>query len=143
MLVISTPEASVQVTTHFSLRPFMLVFAIIVTTGSVDAVSESFVPASPAADSLYTLFTDAPLQSGSTQTPAATTLPAAPAPRGFFTRLGHAYLDDWTVNSNGQPPAPEPARRGTPAPLNSPPFPGADWPLGGTLEIGAPDYSTY
>jgi hypothetical protein len=78
-------------------------------------------------------------------TPApASTPPAAPTPkRGFFTRLGHAYLDDWTVDSNGSPAAPEPARRGTPRPLNSPPFPGADWPIGGTVVIGAPDYNTY
>jgi hypothetical protein len=66
-----------------------------------------------------------------------------PPQRGFFTRLGHAYLDDWTVDSSGAPPAPDPPRRGTPAPLNSPPFPGADWPIGGTVGIGAPDYNTY
>ncbi len=71
-------------------------------------------------------------------------VPSAPAPqRGFFTRLGHAYLDDWTVDSNGSPASPEPARRGTPRPLNSPPFPAADWPIGGTVVIGAPDYGTY
>ena len=63
--------------------------------------------------------------------------------RGFFTRLGHAYLDDWTVDSSGSPAAPEPARRGTPRPLNSPPFPSADWPIGGTVVIGAPDYGSY
>src|SRR5580698_8587774 len=37
----------------------------------------------------------------SPQTPTAASVPAAPAPaqrRGFFTRLGHAYLDDWTVD---------------------------------------------
>jgi hypothetical protein len=80
------------------------------------------------------------------QTAPATagTTPAAPtAKRGFFTRLGHAYLDDWTVDSNGAPAAPEPARRGTPRPLNSPPFPSADWPIGGTVVLGAPDYQTY
>jgi Putative beta-barrel porin-2, OmpL-like. bbp2/Carboxypeptidase regulatory-like domain len=88
---------------------------------------------------------------GPAATPAAA-VPSAPAvastvaPKqkpGFFTRLGHAYLNDWTVDSNGSPAPPEPVRRGTPAPLNSPPFPGADWPIGGTVEIGAPDYGTY
>jgi hypothetical protein len=68
--------------------------------------------------------------------------PAA-AKRGFWVRLGHAYIDDWTSSSNGSPQAPAPARRGTPAPLNSPPFPGADWPIGGTVVMGAPDYQTY
>jgi Putative beta-barrel porin-2, OmpL-like. bbp2/Carboxypeptidase regulatory-like domain len=91
---------------------------------------------------------DLKLQDGADASPqaAAAPIPAAPAPtqkRGFFTRLGHAYLDDWTVDSSGAPPAPTPERRGTPAPLNSPPFPGADWPIGGTVEIGAPDYNTY
>src|SRR5580704_81777 len=67
-----------------------------------------------------------------------------PAPqRGFFTRLGHAYLDDWTVDSNGSPNSPESPRRGTPRPLNSPPFPSADWSIGGTVPIGAPDYNSY
>jgi Putative beta-barrel porin-2, OmpL-like. bbp2 len=72
-------------------------------------------------------------------TPGTASLPQ----RGFFTRLGHAYLDDWTVDSNGAAPSPEPARRGTPRPLNSPPFPSADWPIGGTVVVGAPDYGSY
>ena len=63
--------------------------------------------------------------------------------RGFFSRLGHAYTDDWKSNFSDLPPAPDPPRRGTPAPLSSPPFPSADWPIGGTVEIGAPDYQTY
>ena len=33
----------------------------------------------------------------------------------------------------------EPQRRGLPAPLDSPPFPGSDWPLGGSQLIGVPD----
>lgn len=76
-------------------------------------------------------------------TPSPTQASSQPEKRGFFTRLGHAYLDDWTVDSNGAPASPAPERRGNPAPLNSPPFPGADWPIGGTVAIGAPDYNTY
>src|SRR5258707_1010079 len=34
---------------------------------------------------------------------------------------------------------PEPQRLGLPAPLDSPPFPSADWPLGGSQLIGVPD----
>jgi hypothetical protein len=34
---------------------------------------------------------------------------------------------------------PEPQRLGLPAPLDSPPFPTADWPLGGSQLIGVPD----
>ncbi len=93
---------------------------------------------------------DLELQANAAASPqkAATPPPAAPVAaftpkQGFFTRLGHAYLDDWTVDSNGLPASSEPTRRGTPRPLNSPPFPGADWPIGGTVVIGAPDYSSY
>jgi Putative beta-barrel porin-2, OmpL-like. bbp2/Carboxypeptidase regulatory-like domain len=79
-----------------------------------------------------------------TATTAAAPQPTTPpAKRGFMTRWGHAYLDDWTVDSSGAPAAPAPERRGTPAPLNSPPFPSADWPIGGAPVIGAPDYQTY
>lgn len=35
----------------------------------------------------------------------------------------------------------EPPRRGLPSPLDSPPFPSSEWPLGGTPLIGAPDTS--
>jgi hypothetical protein len=109
----------------------MLIFTFSVIAGGVEAFSETnFHPASPTPDSLYTLFADAPAQPPAVK-------------RGFFTRLGHAYLDDWTVDSNGSPASAEPARRGTPPPLNSPPFPSADWPIGGTVVIGAPDYGSY
>jgi Putative beta-barrel porin-2, OmpL-like. bbp2 len=60
---------------------------------------------------------------------------------GFFSRWGKAYLADWTGTAATDPNAPK--RRGTPPPIASPPFPGADWPIGGTQEIGAPDYLTY
>jgi hypothetical protein len=60
---------------------------------------------------------------------------------GFFARWGKAYLADWTGTSLVDPNAPK--RRGTPVPIPSPPFPASDWPIGGTQEIGAPDYSTY
>jgi hypothetical protein len=60
---------------------------------------------------------------------------------GFFARWGKAYLADWTNTTAVDPNAPK--RRGTEAPISSPPFPGADWPIGGTQEIGAPDYQSY
>ncbi len=74
---------------------------------------------------------------------AAGAPPTATPQRGFMTRLGHAYLDDWTVDSSGAPAAPAAERRGWAAPLSSPPFPSADWPIGGTVVLGAPDYQTY
>lgn len=56
----------------------------------------------------------------------------------FFGRFARAYADDWKgVGDSG----PEPARRGFPAPVTSPPFPFSDWPYGGSPTIGAPDAS--
>ena len=60
---------------------------------------------------------------------------------GFFARWGKAYLADWTNTTATDANAPK--RRGMEAPISSPPFPGADWPIGGTQEIGAPDYQSY
>ena len=67
----------------------------------------------------------------------------APALTGnFFQRLDKAYLNDWRPDPNAAA-TPLPLRRGYPAPLDSPPFPGSDYSIGGTPIIGAPDTSTY
>ncbi len=84
----------------------------------------------------------APAQAASSA--PASTPPPAPLFKptdGFFTRWGKAYLADWTGTTPSDPNPPK--RRGTPGPISSPPFPAADWPIGGTQEIGAPDYQTY
>jgi hypothetical protein len=96
-------------------------------------------------------------QESSSSSSAAET-PAAPAPDatadsapartpvktegkpGFFVRWGRAYMTDWTGAASSEP---APQRRGTPAPIASPPFPATDWPIGGTQLIGAPDTQTY
>lgn len=62
-------------------------------------------------------------------------------PPGFFTRWGKAYVADWVGTTPTDPNAPK--RRGTDPPIPSPPYPASDWPIGGTQEIGAPDYQTY
>ena len=97
--------------------------------------------------------------SGSTSNnPAAPATPTQPD-GNFFQRLGAAYKTDWTpaltppstttqptVPSTEMPAVPEPTapvRRGFPAPLESPPFPGSDYSVGGTPVIGAPDTQTY
>lgn len=59
----------------------------------------------------------------------------------FFHRLGRAYVADWAGNGSGT--AIKETRRGTPAPLSSPPFPSPDWPIGGTPTLGAADSQTY
>ena len=84
----------------------------------------------------------APIPAGqapvSSTSAAPTTPPATP---GFFTRWGRAYIADWTGVTPTDPNAPK--RRGTPPPIPSPPYPASDWPIGGTEEIGVPDYNTY
>jgi hypothetical protein len=76
--------------------------------------------------------------------------PASPTPQGeesrdeaskhFIFRLADAYKEDWRPT---QPAGPDPVRRGYPAPLDSPPFPGIDFSVGGTPVIGAPDTQSY
>lgn len=105
---------------------------------------ETALPDSPDASTASVTATDAPAESlAQNGVGAASTAHPPAAKAGFFTRLGHAYLDDWTGTISGAPPAPQPTRRGTPAPINSPPFPSSDWPIGGTVVIGAPDGQTY
>jgi hypothetical protein len=60
---------------------------------------------------------------------------------GFIHRLGRAYVADWAGTSPGD--ATTETRRGTPAPIASPPFPSSDWPIGGTNVIGALDGQSY
>ncbi len=53
--------------------------------------------------------------------------------QGFWNRLIAAYRNDWgSTASLAMPP-----KRGTPAPLSSPPYPFSDWPYGGSIDIGA------
>jgi opacity protein-like surface antigen len=58
-------------------------------------------------------------------------------------KLGFNYLfnaNNWTwVPQEKGGGGPEPKRIGLPAPLDSPPFPSGDWPLGGSQLIGVPD----
>jgi hypothetical protein len=63
-------------------------------------------------------------------------------PGNFFTRLAHAYQDDWHPDAHA-PVSPAPLRRGYEAPLDSTPFPSGDYSVGGTPVIGAPDTQTY
>lgn len=63
-------------------------------------------------------------------------------PGNFFARFARAYHDDWHPDPNA-PASPAPARRGYAAPLDSTPFPGSDYSVGGTPVLGAPDTQTY
>jgi len=74
-------------------------------------------------------------------------LPENPPPTAvrpsFFVRLGDFYRDDWHPPAPTAPAAPAPPRRGLPSPLDSPPFPNADWSYGGSPTIGEADTNSY
>jgi len=58
---------------------------------------------------------------------------------GFFRRFGEAYLYDWKGTTPASVQLPSDRRAGIwPAAVSGPPFPFSDWPIGGTVWIGAP-----
>ncbi len=59
---------------------------------------------------------------------------------GFVGKLADFYRADW---AGTLPQSAAPARRGVPSPLDSPPFPNADWSYGGSPVIGEPDTQSY
>jgi hypothetical protein len=85
-----------------------------------------------------------PAQTSPAQTiPAESPTPAIPSDLetgNFFERLGHFYQRDW---SGTLPAAPTPPRRALEAPLDSSPFPSADWGYGGSTILGTPDSNVY
>ena len=93
--------------------------------------------------------TDAIVTDSQSPTTSATTAPAAPVTatppaldQSFMHKLGRAYVADWAGNGPSTA-VPQSPRRGTPAPIPSPPYPATDWPIGGTPVIGSPDGQTY
>src|ERR1700723_762668 len=50
--------------------------------------------------------------------------PTIPEKKNFFARWAEFYRRDWSGTSASSP---APARRGLRSPLDSPPFPNADW----------------
>jgi hypothetical protein len=73
------------------------------------------------------------------QAPTAPPKPA-PEPTNLFQRWIDFYHLDWTGTAPATPAAP---RRAVPSPLNSPPFPSADWSYGGSPTIGESDGNVY
>ena len=69
-------------------------------------------------------------------------LPEAPQapPASFFPRLAAFYKQDWHPTAAASP---APPRRGLPQPLDSTPFPSADWSYGGSPTLGEPDSNSY
>ena len=125
-------------------HPHRTVFAIPVTLSLLLATS-MLAPAAIHAQAADAVTPDAGATTSTSvqaPTPAAPVAPTPPAlDQSFMHRLGRAYVADWagTAPVTALPQT----RRGTPAPLSSPPFPSSDWPIGGTTTIGVPDGQSY
>lgn len=114
-------QMRMRISTQYSLRLLAGLFALLLaTTGTLYAQSaDGTTVAADHADAA-----------------SAGVKPEAADRGGFFHRFFKAYSDDWFGKSAESP---EPARRGYPAPVSSPPFPFSDWPYGGSPTIGVPD----
>lgn len=75
-----------------------------------------------------------------TGTAAAPTEAGASTKGNLLERWEEFYKQDWFGTAAAGPAAP---RRGLPSPLNSPPFPSADWSYGGSPTIGESDGNVY
>jgi hypothetical protein len=120
--------------------------ALLLALFAASACAAQDAPASGPSSSSVDATTPA-ISTSASPTDPQTAVPAAPAPtpaldNSFFHRLGRAYVADWAGNGPGTA-VPQSPRRGTPAPIFSPPYPAGDWPIGGTPVIGAPDGQTY
>jgi Putative beta-barrel porin-2, OmpL-like. bbp2/Carboxypeptidase regulatory-like domain len=98
------------------------------------ATKEGFASSSRAAFDLKAgqrLSIDVPLGPQVSDSPASQKREAG----SFLHRLVKAYAEDWKGSTTG---GTDPARRGSLAPVDGPPFPFSDWPYGGSVVIGAP-----
>jgi hypothetical protein len=122
-------------------RRHLPVFAILLAFVTVIGCSAQDVVASSSSNETQTTELAGPQ---SPAPPAAAPATATPPllDNSFFHRLGRAYVADWAGNGPGTAVTQQP-RRGTPPPIFSPPYPAADWPIGGTPVIGVPDGQTY
>jgi hypothetical protein len=97
-----------------------------------------------AAVALLLLFTGT-MSAQDAQVASAAPSPVPQTSGSFVDRLANYYGQDWrpAPPDPNAPAAPMPAMRVLPSPIDSPPFPFADWPYGGSQEIGAPDSNSY
>ncbi|WP_152428350.1 outer membrane beta-barrel protein [Methyloferula stellata] len=65
--------------------------------------------------------------------------PVATDESNFFSRLYHAYADEWGPPKPADPNAPASRRPSPfpPSPVDTPPYPFTEWPFGGATTIGA------
>jgi hypothetical protein len=89
---------------------------------------------------LFGLGMSVPAVAQMTVSDAPSAQPTTTTPGSFWGRLALFYHQDWTGTTPSSPPAP---RRGLSSPLDSPPFPSADWSYGGSPTIGEADGNSY
>jgi len=83
-------------------------------------------------------------EAGAQGLPEAPSAAATQETKGFWARWGDFYRDDWDgVAAKVASAAPSAPRRGVNSPLDSPPFPSADWSYGGSPTIGESDGNVY
>jgi hypothetical protein len=113
-------------------------------TGSDSAVATSSDPANATAvlspNAVNAPPEDSQQSTTSTSAQSAGTTSKYLLTGNFFQRLVQFYKQDWAGTN---PSATLPPKRGLPAPLDSGPFPSADWGYGGSPDIGAPDGNVY
>ena len=105
---------------HLRLRQFFLLFVVVTFLSCSLCLAQQ-------ADKQNSPLPDAPK-------------PSIPETKGFFARWAEFYRRDWSGTTASSP---APARRGLSSPLDSPPFPNADWSYGGSPVIGEPDTNSY
>ena len=137
---------------HRYLMPSFIFLGLLFSAGvSISAAGQETVVAAAADSSSVASIADAPASvpdapDAAAQQQSPSTAPALTAPaldQGFFHRLGRAYVADWAGTAPTTDPKLVSPRRGTPPPIFSPPYPSSDWPIGGTVLIGAPDGQSY
>ena len=112
----------------------------IVSLSASAAQAQNTGQTAPQDNSAVTASTSSQAPAASATDSSPTALPADVQTGNFFDRLAHFYAHDW----NGTlPSSPTPPRRALPAPLDSSPFPSADWIYGGAPTIGTPDTNVY
>src|SRR4029077_16680803 len=119
-------------------------------TGPINLLDQAQLPMDSTTSTLDQHTPTSPWPSVGSSDPQSTTQTASGQASGvnsnyvlkgnFFQRLMQFYHQDWAGTN---PSTPAPAKRGLPAPLDSPPFPSSDWIYGGAPNIGGPDTNTY
>jgi hypothetical protein len=105
---------------------------------TLSATKEGFATASPTTIEItagQAMQQDLTVGSPSSDHAAEAATALQPPSGKFFRRLFKAYSDDWKAAPSTEP---APAFRGTPSPVDGPPFPFSDWPYGGSVVISKP-----